>query len=81
MRFLEDFNPQAKRFCSIEPMTMMALGGAAAGGMGALGKSLGGMFGGKSLAEAAREAAREYIGYIESNQSKRIPGDGSAEEI
>jgi hypothetical protein len=70
MRFLEDFNPQAKRFCSIEPMTMMALGGMGAGALGSIGKSLGGMFGGQDAAEAAREAAKEFIAYQERERKK-----------
>ena len=42
MKCFQDFDPSAKRLCSIEPFTMMALGGAAGGvGDGFAGANLG----------------------------------------
>ncbi len=69
MRFLTDYHPQAKRFCSIGPLAMMGIG-AGVGGAGMIGKGLGGMFAGKEKANAARDAAREYMAYTQGQRQK-----------
>jgi hypothetical protein len=67
MRFLQD--PQDKRVCSIEPFTMMALGGGAMAG-GSIGKGAAGFFGGKSKADAERKAAQQYIDYTQGQRKE-----------
>lgn len=67
LHFLEyDFSP--KKLCSIEPMTMAAIGLGVGGGMGAIGNILGG----NKQAKAIKDAMNQYISYRTGEREKYL---------
>lgn len=71
MTFLREFNPQRSRFCSIEPITMLALGTAAQAG-GSIFSGIMGKSAAKKQAEAIRIAQEKAKGAVEKYTDRAV---------